>query len=137
MQNLKSVSWLKLISDKQASWNFQHKYLSEHLKTRSDHRWYSVRKLFLNILQNSQENTCVGASFLITLHASGKFLKTRFFTEHLRWLLLQDWRHPLAKNISVFCHKGKIDIRLSARLLARMIELFSTSVSCTKIYTFT
>ena len=59
----------------------------------------SVRKVFLKILQNSQESTCTRASFLIMLQASGpwrkcfpvnfaKFSRTPFCTEHLRWLSL-------------------------------------------------
>ena len=31
----------------------------------------SVKKVFLEILQNSQENTCAGISFFIKLQASG------------------------------------------------------------------
>ena len=34
-------------------------------------RRYSVRKVFLKFLQNSQENTCVRVSFLIKLQAWG------------------------------------------------------------------
>ena len=64
----------------------------------------SVKKLFLEILQNSQEKTCARDPFLIKLQAStllekslwhrcfpvnfAKFLRTPSFTEHLRWLLL-------------------------------------------------
>ena len=67
----------------------------------------SVEKVFLEISQNSQENTCARVFFLIKLQASGlqpylkkrhwhrcfpanfaKFLRTPFFTEHLRCLLL-------------------------------------------------
>ena len=51
----------------------------------------SVKKVFLEISQNSQENTCARVSFLIKLQAFvnfGKFLRTPFLTEHLRWLLL-------------------------------------------------
>ena len=64
----------------------------------------SVKKMFLEISQNSQENTCARASFLIkpkacnfikkeTLHKCflvnfAKFLRTPFSTEHLPWLLL-------------------------------------------------
>ena len=69
----------------------------------------SVKKVFLEISQNSQENTCARVSFLIKLQASGlspttllkkrfwhrcfpvnfvKFLRTLFFTNHLWWLLL-------------------------------------------------
>ena len=69
----------------------------------------SVKKVFLGISQNSQENTCARISFLIKLQASGlrlstllkkrfwhwcfpvnfaKFLRLPFLTEHLHWLLL-------------------------------------------------
>ena len=66
----------------------------------------SVKKVFLEIPQNSQENTCARVSFLIKLQASpatllqkrpwhwcfpvnfAKFLRTPFFTQHLWWLLL-------------------------------------------------
>ena len=46
----------------------------------------SVKKVFLEISQNSQENTCARVSFLIKLQDSG--LRTPFFTEHLQCLLL-------------------------------------------------
>ena len=67
----------------------------------------SVKKLFLEISQNSQENTCVRVSFLIKLQATpatllkkrlwqrcfpvnfAKFLRTPFLKEHLWWLLLK------------------------------------------------
>ena len=64
----------------------------------------SVKKLFLEISQNSQENTCARASFLIKLQAPAtllkkrlwcfpvnfaKFLRTHFLAEHLRWLFLR------------------------------------------------
>ena len=46
----------------------------------------SVKKVFLNILQNSQEThkrlRCFSMNF-------AKFLRTTFFIEHLRWLLLK------------------------------------------------
>ena len=63
----------------------------------------SVKKVFLEISQNSQENTCTKVSFLMKLPATllketlwrrcfpvnfAKFLRTPFLTEHLRWLLL-------------------------------------------------
>ena len=38
-----------------------------------------LKKMFLEISQNSQENTCARVSFLIKLQA-----KNTFFTEHLR-----------------------------------------------------
>ena len=69
---------------------------------RSSHRRCFVRKVFLEILENSQENTCARVSFLIKLQASAcnfikketlaqlfccescKIYKDTFFTEHLR-----------------------------------------------------
>ena len=49
----------------------------------------SVKKMFLKISQNSQENICVRVSFLIKLQVNfSKFSRTLFFIEHLRWLLL-------------------------------------------------
>ena len=66
----------------------------------------SVKKVFLEILQNSQENTCARDSFLIKLQARpatllkkslwhrcfpvnfAKLLRTPFFIEHLWWLLV-------------------------------------------------
>ena len=47
----------------------------------------SMKKLFLEISQNSQENTCVRVSFLIKLQALGQYCevsKNNLFTEHLR-----------------------------------------------------
>ena len=66
----------------------------------------SIKKVFLEISQNSQENICATVSFLIKLQASAcNFIKKKtlaqafscefceiskntFFTERLRWLLL-------------------------------------------------
>ena len=67
----------------------------------------SVKKVFLEISQNSQESTCARVSFLIKLQARpatllkkrlwyrcfpvnfAKFLRTPFSIEHLWWLLLR------------------------------------------------
>ena len=66
----------------------------------------SIKKVFLEILENSQENTSVRVSFLIKLQTAlatllkrrlwhrcfpvnfAKFLRAPFVTEHLWWLLL-------------------------------------------------
>ena len=56
----------------------------------------SVKKVFLEISQNSQEKTFATVSFLLKKrlwHGSfpvnfEKFLRTSFYIEHLRWLLL-------------------------------------------------
>ena len=57
----------------------------------------SVKKVFLRISQNSQESTCARVSFLIKLTLTQAFScefremsKNTFFTEHLRWPLLDD-----------------------------------------------
>ena len=63
--------------------------------------------VFLEILENSQENACEKTSFLIKLQALNKrlwhgcvpvsfpkFLRTPFSIEHLRWLLLSGLRLP-------------------------------------------
>ena len=65
---------------------------------------FLLKKVFLKISQNSQENTCARISFLIKLQAStllkkrlwhscfpvniAKFLRPPFFTEHLRTVFL-------------------------------------------------
>ena len=55
-----------------------------------------MKKVFLEISQNSQENTCDRVSFLIKLTLAqvfpvnfAKFLRTPFFIEYLWWLLLK------------------------------------------------
>ena len=78
--------------------------LNRVLWFRSNHRMCSAKKVFLKASQNSQENTCARASFLIksqapSLHVYWKrvsgtgvflvnFFKNTFLIEHLRWLLL-------------------------------------------------
>ena len=75
-----------------------------------------VKKVFLKMLQNSQENTYARVSFLIKLQAYAgnfikkrpwgrcfpvnfvEFLRTPFLTDHLRWL-------PLEK-LCYFCCRG-------------------------------
>ena len=62
-------------------------------------RMCSVKKMFLEISQNSKENTGVRVSFLLNFIKIetlaqlfsvnfAKILRTPFFTEHLGWLLL-------------------------------------------------
>ena len=77
------------------------------MKYRSSHRKCSIKKVFLEISQNSQENTCARVSFLMKFQASGcnfikretlaqafscefcQIFKNTSFTEHFRWLLLE------------------------------------------------
>ena len=74
-------------------------YISKHTKAVA--RTCSVKKVFLKISQNSQENTCASLFFNLSffilkkrLQRScfpvnfAKFLKTPFFIGHLQWLLL-------------------------------------------------
>ena len=66
----------------------------------------SVKKKLLKISQNSEENSCARASFLIKLRASVNFIQKEalahllsyefceifmntFFIEHIRWLLFE------------------------------------------------
>ena len=85
----------------------------------------SVKKVFLEISQNSQENTYARVSFLITLRGNfiekrlwhrcfpvnlAKFLRTPFFKEHLRYLLLFFACISL-KREGCFC--GKIFVHMS------------------------
>ena len=78
----------------------------------------SIKKVFLEISQNSQENACARVSFLVKLQAWRlqlylkkrlryrgfpvnfvKFLRTPFYIEHLWWLLLdrptQAYKHVM------------------------------------------
>ena len=73
-----------------------------NLHTEAVARSCSVKKVFLELLQNSQENNCARVCFLnkvATLLKKrlwhrffpvnfAKFPRTLFLTEHLRWLLL-------------------------------------------------
>ena len=47
----------------------------------------SIKKLFIKISQNSQENTCARVFFFLKVNFA-KFLRTPIFIEHLWWLLL-------------------------------------------------
>ena len=87
---------------------------------KSSHQRCSVKKVFLEILQNSQDSTCARVSFLIKLQAApatllkkrlqhrcfpgnfAKFLITPVFAENLWWLFLQ-W----LLSVTYFC-KGFI-----------------------------
>ena len=68
----------------------------------------SVKKVFLTISQNSQENTCARDSLLIKLQAVAhvfscefcKIFKKTFFKEHFRWLL-----KFLVKQRAIWCCK--------------------------------
>ena len=71
----------------------------------------SVKKEFLEISQNSQENTCARVSPATLLKKRlwhrcfpvnfVKFIRASFFTEHLWWLLLQFWENLRINNYCV------------------------------------
>ena len=89
-------------------------------KTRSSHQRCSVKKVFLEFSQHSQENICSRVSFLIKLQTWClipaallkkrlwnwcfpvnflKFLRITFLTEHFWWLLLKNLnRHYTSFN---------------------------------------
>ena len=60
--------------------------LVQTMETRSSQRRWSVKKLFLEISQNSQENTCARDSFLI-------ILQNTFFQNIFGQLLLENQRN--------------------------------------------
>ena len=76
----------------------------------------SVKKTFLEISQNSQENTCARVSFLIATLLKkrlwhrcftvnfAKFLRASFLKEHLWWLLLKWGKSKLRAKVQ---HKIK------------------------------
>ena len=59
---------------------------SKFLRTEAVVRRCSIKKVFSEISQNSQENTCARDSFLIKLQAPlvSASVRTPFLTEHLR-----------------------------------------------------
>ena len=76
----------------------------------------SIKNVFLEIPQNSQENACVRVSFLIKFQASllkkklwhrcflvnfAKFLRTPFFIERLWWLVMSI--APVIANAALHC----------------------------------
>ena len=86
---------------------FIYMYIYIYILVRSNRPVVFCKKVFLNILQNSKENTCARASFLIKLQASGlrpllkkrlwlrcfpvdfvKFLRTPYLQYAFRWLFL-------------------------------------------------
>ena len=96
-------------------------------------------KEFLEISQNSQENTRARVSFLIKLQAApatslkrrlwhrcfpvnfAKFLRTSFFTEHLWWLLL--YIRPLC--LRSHCINNSSKLLLSAHRISYQVVLSS------------
>ena len=55
----------------------------------------SVKKMFLNILQNSQENTCARVSFLIKLQTSGFDSESTFWIQKVLFKKNNQLRKPV------------------------------------------
>ena len=92
----------------------------------------SVKKVFLNILQNLRENTCARVSFLINFIKEGtlaqvflvnfmKFSRTPIFIERLWWLLLSCFsslfltKVTISINVLGIIRKSTLDCCLMAR----------------------
>ena len=92
------------------------KVLPSHYLLRSSHRRCSIKKGFLKISQNSQENTLARVSFIIKMQAEAsnfikketlilvlsfeicEIFKNTYFEEYVRWLLLftinnENWKY--------------------------------------------
>ena len=72
---------------------------------RSSHRRYSVKKVFLEISQNSQKNTCVRDSFLLKLQATLAQVFPVNFAKFLRTAFLQNTSGRLLLNVKNTCFK--------------------------------
>ena len=87
----------------------------------------SVKKVFIKMLQNAQENTCTRVFFECCRLRSAillkkrpwhrcfpvnfaKFSRTSFFVEHLRWLLLSVNKRVEMVMISVFIVKNTVSL---------------------------
>ena len=84
------------------------------------HQKSSIKKVLLQISQNSHENTCARVSFFnkacnfikketltqVFPVNFAKFVRTPFFTEHLRWLLLREHKllHNFRNSLSPICN---------------------------------
>ena len=110
MQIIETKEIQKTMAEKIQELELEIKELKK-VRNRSSHRRFSVKKVFLVIWQNSQENICARVSFFnkvaglrpTTLLKKrlwhrrfpvnyAKFLKIPFFIEHLWWLLLKKRR---------------------------------------------
>ena len=77
----------------------------------------SVEKVFLKILQNSQQNTCARVAFLIKLQASPSFLQNTSVKLLLRFTLVSLLFHRI-KTCQIFPkHRDKIFVFLLLSLL--------------------
>ena len=111
----------------------------------------SVKKVFLEIPQNSQENTCDRVSLLIKLHRPStllkkrlcyrcfpvnfaKFLRTPFFTEHLWWLLLYNLKRYVNMEKEKKRWRKNTKVRQLVKNVMSLIQNFSVSIFCICIH---
>ena len=99
----------------------------------------SIKKVFFEISQNSQENTCTRISFLSLWHRCfpvnfEKFLRKPFFIEHLWWLLLES-SQKLATETAALHSWHCYDVTIVGHYYAVVIIMlrFTTSWSCLKL----
>ena len=100
---------------------------------RSSHRGCSVKKVFLEILPNSQENTCARDPFLIKLQVSAqlffcefcKISKNIFFTEHPQTLRTYYYsQFPFYVNLMVNVERFIYQVTLLLSLKSTPLLLF-------------
>ena len=94
----------------------------------------SVKKVFLEISQNWQENTCARVSFLIKLQVSGSEIDSRFHHEIVAILVLSTVSsvptiiHKIFETNSFSCEiapYGKSSISIFQKFLATIEKIFT------------
>ena len=87
----------------------------------------SLKKLFLEISQNSQENTCARVSFLIKLHglACNLFIKKETLAQVLSVNFVKFLRTPFLQNTS-----GGCSVSYTIHSARSLYMLMSTSEPC-------
>ena len=101
----------------------------------------SVKKMFLKISQNSQENTCARVSLLIKFQAWDlhrcfpvnflKFSRTPFFIEHLRWLLPIIWKPSKKQHLFILKYYSKSFYSWCGKII---FVLYFIKISCNLFY---
>ena len=120
----------------------------------------SVKKVFLWISQNSQENTCAAVSFLIKLQRPAtlikkklwyrcfpvnfvKFLRTSFCIEHLCWLILDNsyWKlnnsthysHLLQHLVNAISQSAFTCSKLTIETLGQGVKYWTYCTPCPSV----
>ena len=108
----------------------------------------SVKMVFFELLQNSQENSCARMSFLIKLQALvkkrfwhrcfpanfAKFLRTAFLTEHLQWLLSASSNNLSLKRYWLCCWFSAPNVYLRSNKIPYSDGIPPPRKSLSKIY---